>query len=77
MILSSISRAFRRFFNLDRRYGLRFDNGHRERTGFMTQEHAEGWAADHLVKQFVVFHYDPIDLRLPGISHPGRDSYRP
>lgn len=70
-----ISRAFRRFFKLDRRYGVRHSGGI-ERTGFMSDLHAQHWLDErHLVG--VVFFYDPIDLRMYGADRAEREAYRP
>jgi len=79
-MISRFWRWFRRYFALDRRYGVRFYGGH-ERTGFLTQRHAEGWALDrgYTASTFVVFFYDPIDMRFnPAEQKPKtREAYRP
>jgi hypothetical protein len=65
--------------------------GSREQTGFKSRRHAANWARDHCkdcrlkdekqrayCKHFVVFDYEPaLDMRLPGLSHSERPSFRP
>jgi len=79
-VISRPWRWFRKAFALDRRYGVRFQGGH-ERTGFLTQRHAEGWARDRGFPSttFVVFFYEPLDLRFnPAEQQPKtQESYRP
>lgn len=74
--LGPLGRWLRRVFKLDRRWGVRYYGG-LERVGFRTDRHAEAWARDMGFAGWVVFHYDPIDLRLPGISHPQRSEWHP
>lgn len=76
--LGPLWRWFRKAFKLDRRWMVRFHGGH-ERSGFRTDKHAHGWAREKgfTEREYVVCHYDPIDLRLPGISHSQRNEYHP
>ena len=75
-----------------RRYGVRFasdDRGSHEQSGFRSRRHASNWArekcrecppseqAREKCTHFIVFDYEALDMRLPGMSHSERPSYRP
>ncbi len=67
------------------------ERGSEEQTGFRSRRHASNWARDNCrqcrdasddtrvkCKHFVVFDYEPaVDMRLPGVSHSERPSFRP
>ena len=75
--LSQTLRGLLRWFGWYRRYGVRF-NGTHEHTGFRSTRHAEDWARDEGCRNWVIFEYEPIDMRLPGGFAPAqRSSYKP
>ena len=76
--LGPLGRWFRRVFKLDRRWLVRFYGGH-ERSGFRTDRHAEAWAREKgfSKREYIIAFYDPIDMRLPGFSHPQRNEWHP
>jgi hypothetical protein len=75
-MISRLSRALRRFLALDRRYGVRHSGGI-ERTGMYSRREAEGWLLRRAQLVGIVYHYDPIDLRMVGAEKAERESFRP
>jgi len=70
---SYFGRWLRRVLELDRRYGVRF-NAAGEKMGFYTYRAAKHWAESQTprVANYVVFHYDAIDLWMLGKERPER-----
>lgn len=66
---STFGRWVRRVLQLDRRYGVRF-NAAGEKSGFYTYRAAKHWAESQTprVENYVVYHYDAIDMWMPGIE---------
>ena len=77
--LGPLGRWLRKVCHLDRRYGVRYGAG-LEMTGFYTDRQAHGWATSKKLdsEKYLVFHYDPIDLRMVGAdTKKHKESYRP
>lgn len=55
----------RGIFGIGRRYGVRFDSGNGEMTGFYYRGEALNWLTENGLRG-EVFHYEPIDTWLPG-----------
>lgn len=75
-MISTIARFLRRIFHTGTRYGVRHHGG-QESIGFYTQGEAEAWATDRHISQFVVFQYEPIDLRVRADGVIRSDKYVP
>jgi hypothetical protein len=64
------------WFGIGRRWGVRFNGGDGEKTGFYYRKEAENWIQEN-AKDGEVFYYEPIDTWLPGAERRGRYSGAP
>lgn len=71
-------RRIQAWLGLGRRYGLKF-NGSVEITGFVSEGEAEAWVRDQgsRVRNYVIFMYEPIDLRVLNEGSRERTTDRP
>lgn len=74
---STLVRRLVRALGLNRRYGVRFDNGSTEHGGFRRRYQAEAFGQDSMVP-FIVYNYEPaIDMRINGSKGDGRATCQP
>lgn len=75
-MLGAIGRLLRKIFHTGTRYGVRHHGG-QESMGFYTSGEAEAWAKDRHISQYVVFQYEPLDLRIRADGVIRSDKYVP
>lgn len=62
------------YLGIGRRWGIRFENGQVEKTGFCYRLEAEDWLEEQGLSG-VVFYYEPLDLRALPSTESTRNHY--
>lgn len=69
---SRLGLVLRAWLGVGRRYGVRCFSGQTEKTGFVYRAEAEAWGREYYGANYIVFHYEPIDLRIAPSEFSGR-----
>jgi hypothetical protein len=67
--------AVRAILGLGRRYGVRCHAGSLEKQGFLYRGEAEAWGRSYYGPNYIVYYYEPIDLRITPSEYGGRVRY--